>query len=248
MADPINDNPLGPLFSSAAGEAGRRDFFTEAFREAMGPLSNMLERKVNPLLRALEDIPAQIDAMVGPVDQPQSTEKRRIVLPVAPARERIIRPPGSLPRDDFESTCSKCGKCVEVCPANAIKIDASGYLAGGFPYIIPEDRPCVVCEELACMKECPSGALKLVDRLRIRIGTAKVDHETCLRHSGEDCRLCVQACPVAEQAIHVSPETNRVRVKKRGCLGCGLCENACPTAPRAIKVFPPNSANDIIIA
>ena len=233
----------------AEDPADRRDFFGDALREAMGPLSSMLDKKIGPWLRAIDELPGQIDALVGPMDQPQAGAGpggRRVALPMAV--DRVIRPPGALPKGEFEKVCVKCGRCVAVCPANAIKIDITGYLAEGHPYIIPEDRPCVVCDELACMKECPSGALKLVDRLRIKIGTAKVDHQTCLRHNGEDCRLCVQACPVAEQAINISEQTGRVRVKKRGCIGCGLCENACPTAPRAIRVFPVGSPEDVMIS
>ena len=247
MADPQKQNPLKPIFPPALSAGGRRGFFADALREAIGPISKLLDKKVNPLLRAIDELPQEIDALVGSVelDQPHVAPARRLPLPLAP--EHILRPPGALAEGEFETTCLRCGKCVEVCPANAIKIDAGGVVAGGMPYIVPTSRPCVVCDELACMKHCPSGALKLVDKLRIRMGTAKVNQASCLRAHGEDCRLCVDACPVAAQAIYVSTETGKVRVKKSGCLGCGLCENVCPTEPRSIVVHPPRR-DDVIIA
>lgn len=232
---------------------GRRDFFSEALREAIDPLSKILERKIRPVLRVLEDIPAQIDAAAAtaPRDQPHlqpapaDAPIRRVSLPLAP--DRILRPPGALPPGEFENVCTACGDCVQACPSNAIKLDRDGFLADGLPYIAPQDRPCVVCDELACMKHCPPGALKLVDKLQIRMGTAKVDHALCRRTAGDDCHLCVDACPVKEQAIYVSAHTGKVRIRKNACLGCGLCEYVCPTDTRAVTVQAPNPPRDEII-
>jgi MauM/NapG family ferredoxin protein len=233
MPDPDDINPLG-----------RRGFFGDALREAMGPLSNLLEKKVNPLLRAIEELPNEVDRVVGSVSLDQlhaGGQKKRLPLPVAPAH--VLRPPGALGGGgaEFEAVCSQCGQCAAACPANAIKISPGGggdggRVAGGYPYIVPADRPCVLCDELACMKACPTGALRPLDKLRVRIGTAKVEHGACLRSHGEDCRLCVDACPV-EGAIVIG-ESGKVRVKKNVCTGCGLCENVCPTDPRAVTVRP----------
>ena len=228
-------------------ESGRRGFFTDALREAMGPLSGMLEKKLGPVLRVIDELPTEGGARTQPQDQPHvpGPGRRALHLPLVP--EHILRPPGALPEAEYETVCSRCGKCVEVCPANAINLDKNGLIADGFPYIVPAERPCVVCDELACMKHCPSGALKLVDKLAIRIGTAKVTHATCRRTEGEDCRLCVFACPIGPSAIYISETTNKVRVKKAGCIGCGLCENICPTEPRSIVVRAGGGV-DVIVA
>ena len=230
----------------------RRDFFGQALREAMAPLAGVLSKRITPLLNALEELPRQAEAMANGVgvslDQPQSTP-RDIPLPQSSLLpERILRPPGAALAGEFEQVCSRGGDCVRACPANAIRIDSSGVIAGGLPYIVAADQPCVVCESLACMKGCASGALKLVDVALIRMGTAKVNHTTCLRSKGEDCRLCITACPLGDKAIVISEESGKVRVKRDGCIGCGLCESRCPTEPRAITVIPFKAASEPMIA
>lgn len=113
----------------------------------------------------------------------------------------------------------------------------------GTPYVDPDKQACVICDELACMKACPSGALKLVDRFAIRMGLAEVNHDLCVRSEGEDCRICIERCPLGDIAIRLDG-AGRVLVidpefTGQGCTGCGVCQQHCPTRPlRAIVVFP----------
>ena len=93
------------------------------------------------------------------------------------------------------------------------------------------------------MKACPTGALKRVEKTQIRMGLAVVDHGACLRSHGEDCRLCVEACPLGAAAMTISEVSGRVLVKANGCVGCGSCEHACPTDPSAVVVTPIKSDN-----
>jgi MauM/NapG family ferredoxin protein len=259
MAKEKDDKPDDSILPklTAGAEGLRRNFFSDALRGVIGPVSDIFEARVNPFLRALSDIPAEIDKLVDlpPMDQPQDQTvfepddadyARRFGLQVLP--NFLLRPPGAQPPGKFEDACSRCGKCVEVCPANAIKIDPNQRIGGGYPFIVAADRPCVVCVELACMNQCPTGALKLVDKFQIRMGTAHVNHKHCLRSKGEECTLCVNACPVAAEAISISSATGKVRVKKSGCIGCGMCENVCPTEPRAIEVRPYKTGEEVIVA
>lgn len=154
---------------------------------------------------------------------------------------RILRPPGALEGDAFNQTCSRCGKCVEVCPAQAIKITQG--IADGLPHIIARESPCVVCSDLSCMKSCPSGALQLLDTgADIAMGVAVMDFAKCLRTSGvdgtpgEDCRVCINDCPIGQSALGIDGY-GRVQVRP-GCTGCGVCERACPTEPASIWVQP----------
>lgn len=157
---------------------------------------------------------------------------------------RLLRPPGALPEDEFVDTCSRCGKCVDACPADAIELEPS--MAGGFPYIIARYAPCVICNDLSCMKVCPSGALQLVDDAAdIHMGTALVNQQQCLRTGAdghamsgkaEDCRICVIQCPVGEDAIGVGDDL-KIDVRE-GCTGCGVCERVCPTEPASVVVMP----------
>jgi len=160
---------------------------------------------------------------------------------------RFLRPPGALAPTAFAETCSRCGDCVRACPAQCIVIDPP--VAGGLPHIVARQSPCVVCDDLSCMKACPTGALQLVEQAaQIDMGQARVDHDRCLRRpiyddaidSGKDaedaCRVCVVECPMGESAIGFDT-AGRVEVRP-GCVGCGVCERVCPTGPASVIVVP----------
>ena len=108
----------------------------------------------------------------------------------------------------------------------------------GTPYIDPDLAACVVCDELSCMKACPSGALKLVDKPgNIHMGLARVNFSLCVRGRGEACQICVDKCPLGAEAIRIGAN-GQVEVRAAGCVGCGVCQFYCPTTPRAIIITP----------
>ena len=154
-----------------------------------------------------------------------------------PVQRVLLRPPGALPEPQFLLACTRCGKCVEACPADAIFPWASGDPSTDrTPVIDARKAPCVVCDELACMTVCPSGALSLVaHRSEIDMGLAEVDHGLCARSHGEACTLCVDKCPLGAAAIRLDA-AGRVEVVTEGCVGCGVCQWACPTQPESIRV------------
>ncbi len=156
-----------------------------------------------------------------------------------PSRPRIfLRPPGALPEEQFVETCRRCAACVDACPAGAIRLildDADPDLAGT-PYIDPDIAPCVICDAGACMETCPSGALQKVDRTDIAIGRAIVHHNNCLLPKGRECGVCVEKCPIGQDAIRLT-DYGQVEVGN-GCVGCGVCQNQCPPVPKAIVIEP----------
>ena len=201
----------------------RRRFFRHGLRELFKPLASGLDNieRITHQLGALDDHPA-----------PASS---------APAAKTVslelwLRPPGALEEKSFRETCSRCGTCVSVCPAHAIKLDSTGAKGHGVPYIDIDEMPCVVCDGTPCMHNCPSGALLPTPVAEIDMGTAVWDESLCVRLRDEACQICVDQCPLGSAAIET--EGTRIRVNPEGCIGCGVCEHYCPTIPKSIRIIP----------
>jgi len=174
-----------------------------------------------------------------------------LVLQNARASPFALRPPGALADRDFSALCIKCGRCVEVCPYNTLKLAAVADGAPlGTPYFEPRQTPCYLCPDIPCKNACPTGALApgLEDVMQSRMGLALIDTEHCLSWQGLRCEICYRVCPLRDKAITVEAQ-RRGRSKhamflpvvhSRDCTGCGICEQACPTQVAAIRVMPAN--------
>ncbi len=197
----------------------RRNFFRESMRELLKPI----ERSMEPLQEAVR----QFDKLEKSI----SPQARRAGPGV------WLRPPGALEEKDFLDKCSRCGKCVEVCPAQCIKLESvDGGRGSGAPFVVANEMPCMVCEGLKCMNHCPTGALTVVPLASIDMGTARWNAPTCVRKDGQDCTICIDRCPIGEVAIRLNGD--RVQVLEDGCIGCGMCQYYCPTDPKSILVIP----------
>ena len=196
---------------------GRRAFFRQALLKAAGPVADAVEA-----------------ALPLPSSRPEAALR--------------LRPPGALQEALFLGTCYRSGNCMDACPADAIvPLTHPDPNLSGTPTIVPSTRACVVCDSLACMEACPSGALRAVVRAEIRIGLAVVLHDRCLRTrpesaagvraSDRDCVACIDACPIGRAAIGLM-EDGTVGIGAAACVGCGLCEEVCPTSPKAVRVHP----------
>lgn len=152
---------------------------------------------------------------------------------------RYLRPPGAVSEKKFLETCYRNGNCVEACAAGAIKpLKVDDEALSGTPVIDPDLAPCVVCDDLSCTKACPSEALQLVQYPQtISMGIARVNSKTCLRSDGEDCRVCVERCPIGPIAVSIGG-AGEVNVLDPGCIGCGVCQFHCPTSPKSIVIEP----------
>jgi len=161
--------------------------------------------------------------------------------------EPPVRPPGAADESRFVGLCLRCGNCVRACPTGILKPDlGSGGLAGFMtPRAVFDGGYCREdCN--ACGRVCPSGAiapLPLETKRQWTIGIAEVEVEKCVLAGGQECAVCVSACPY--QAVEVVepeeafPAYPYPRVIAGACVGCGACEYECPTAPpRAIRVRP----------
>ncbi|MDR3560650.1 MAG: 4Fe-4S binding protein [Negativicutes bacterium] len=153
-----------------------------------------------------------------------------------PAGSNPLRPPGALEEDEFLARCSRCGRCIKVCPADCLQAMpiTSGPAFFLTPTIIPRQARCELTQ--LCQQVCPTGAISQVPVEKALIGLAEIDHARCIGWSqGRLCLLCQEQCPL--QAID-SDERYRPTVITDLCVGCGACENGCPLEEAAIVVRP----------
>ncbi|MBL0151846.1 MAG: ferredoxin-type protein NapG [Ideonella sp.] len=168
---------------------------------------------------------------------------------------QALRPPGALHEDQFLGTCIRCGLCVRDCPPQNLKLSQWGDglardVAIGTPYFEARAVPCEMCEDLPCVKACPTGALdhRLTDITKARMGLAVlIDQENCLNFLGLRCDVCYRVCPLIDKAISLQKISNArsdrhamflPTVHEDACTGCGKCEKACVLEKAAIKVLP----------
>ncbi|MDT3737085.1 MAG: ferredoxin-type protein NapG [Denitratisoma sp.] len=162
-----------------------------------------------------------------------------------------VRPPGALAEKDFLGACIRCGLCVRDCPYDILTLARPEEpVATGTPYFVARQLPCEMCEDIPCVKACPTGALdhSLTDINQAKMGLAVlVDQENCLNFLGLRCDICYRVCPVIDKAITLEPRVNARTgkhtlfipvVHSDACTGCGKCEKGCPLEVAAIKVYP----------
>lgn len=167
-----------------------------------------------------------------------------------------LRPPGA--GRDFLSRCIRCGKCVEACPYDSIRLADFTAGKGAFaPYIDPLRTPCFLCREvgpdgeerpvgayLRCGRACPTGALEMIPndleilaRLpeEIKTGTAFINREICLAWKFGFCSECYLNCPLKDRALLPKPLDGESYgtglspfVDQQACVGCGRCVYVCP--------------------
>lgn len=162
-----------------------------------------------------------------------------------------LRPPGALAERAFQSACVRCGLCVRACPYKTLKLAELGDgPAIGTPHFIAREIPCEMCDDIPCVKACPTGALtkSLTEIDKAKMGVASlVGRETCLNMLGLRCDVCYRVCPAIDKAITLEL-THNARTQKHAvfepfvhadaCTGCGKCEKSCVLEVAAIKVLP----------
>jgi MauM/NapG family ferredoxin protein len=164
------------------------------------------------------------------------------------ASEKLIRPPGALPEEQFLQKCVKCGECMKVCPTNAIQpaLSQAGPEGIWTPMLVPRIGYCDYYCSL-CTQVCPTGAIReltIEAKNELKIGSAWVNRNRCIPWKfGDPCIVCEEHCPVSPKAIKfqkIEVETLDGTIKTpqapvidlEQCTGCGICENKCPVVDK----------------
>ena len=161
---------------------------------------------------------------------------------------RPIRPPGSVPEQQFLQMCIRCGECFKACPNNVLQ--PLGFQQGleglWTPQVVADWAGCESsCN--ACGQVCPTGAIRalpLEEKRHARMGLAILNETTCLPFANrEACQLCVDECNAAGYEaieftqVHTKTDDNGNPIEGTGflapvvlpgkCVGCGLCQTRC---------------------
>lgn len=180
-----------------------------------------------------------------------------------PEAKLPVRPPGSVPEQEFLQQCIRCGECFKACPNNVLQSQgfAQG-LEGLWTPIVNADWAGCESSCNACGQVCPTGAIRplsLEEKKQTRMGLAIVNELTCLPFANrEACQLCVDECNAAGYgaieftAVHTGVDALGNPVDGTGhiapvvladkCVGCGLCQTRCHAINVKEKKLLPQSA------
>lgn len=118
--------------------------------------------------------------------------------------------------------CNNCKTCEAVCSNSAVSVITFDEVEIAVPVM------CMQCEDAACMRVCPNGAI-----FRDQNGAVVVNRNKCI-----GCKACISACPLGN--IHYSFSQNKI-VKCDLCGGDPQCAKYCPT--RAIEYLDSTTVN-----
>ena len=116
--------------------------------------------------------------------------------------ETWLRPPFSVPEDEFLSLCTRCDACIEACIYDVVfKLPARlGDRIAGTPAIDLENRGCHMCAYWPCATVCEPKVLPRPDQSddeapdHPKLARLTINQGMCLRYAGPECGACAHAC------------------------------------------------------
>ena len=170
----------------------------------------------------------------------------------------LVHPPGGQDEAHLVDACIRCEKCYEACPRKVIMPAhiEDGLLGMRAPKLNFDSNYCDFCAEEYggvphCVAVCPTHALKLDDsiidnnvlssedcdpaydgtvrkKVKISLGKASIDTNTCMAYRQTGCRKCYDNCPYGAISLSTDSTTNPIPVVDQDkCNGCGACQAVC---------------------
>ena len=158
-----------------------------------------------------------------------------------------IRPPMSVPEEEFLEMCIRCGLCFKACPNSVLQpLGFDQGLEGLWtPQVVADWSGCEPsCNN--CGQVCPTGAIRALpigEKRVARIGLAQVEPACLPRAVEAACQLCVDECrragyeAIEFERVHPQLDDDGLPIEGTGfvapvvipdsCVGCGLCQSAC---------------------
>ncbi|MDO4586154.1 MAG: 4Fe-4S binding protein [Planctomycetia bacterium] len=143
----------------------------------------------------------------------------------------FILPPGARKKSVFAARCSRCGRCIEICPTKVLQPIST------IPVInLPKmDFATHFCQEDChlCGQICPTGAIQpltLPQKKSWKIAKVEFQLELCLLYYNQECSICRRECPQNAIKMVWSEEEylNIPTIDAEKCNGCGRCSHFCP--------------------
>ena len=165
----------------------------------------------------------------APKPKKESTVKENRTFPVCLPGAGSIR--------DFNSWCTACSLCINVCPNGVLQPSLIEYgISGMMQPVMNYHKSFCTYNCTACTEICPTNALRplvLEAKKLTQLGKAVFIKDNCIVKTEKTaCGACSEACPT--KAVYMVPYEGNLMIPEVNndiCIGCGHCEFACPTTP-----------------
>ncbi len=147
--------------------------------------------------------------------------------------ERWFRPPFAISELDFLLDCTRCGKCIDLCPHQvifplSIRLGAD---VAATPALDLTNKSCHLCNDWPCVTACESNALRFPEQGQPSTDNHALSLEGNMAEEELGCSI-----PIEKNTVFLPsdcPPLAKAEVNKSLCLPysgpeCGACRYSCP--------------------